>query len=287
MKTFLKITTMIFAALLIIGCEEEINVLQPLDTGHVQLQSSSTVSVSETSTTGVSFKVQLGTMVNSRGYTAKFSVTSDDDSRFSVSPSNGEVYFEPNSYEETITIVPVNNITADGNITLTLTLTDENGGVYGNDELKSVEMIILDDDCPTVIAEEYNVRLYVIIGGTEYGPTEHSVKPIAVPGTETTYYIDNLWGPDYINYFYSLYGYNTNYGGYEYETLLTIEDDFTVTFTPQNSAGYTWAGADDPVASGGSGTYSACDDEWVLYPEDANWFISFNGFVTKAILTKK
>lgn len=276
----------VISGLLFLGCEEEITVLQPLDGGHVQLETSSAVSVSETSTTGASFKVQLGTTINTEGYYANFTVTSSDASRYSFTPSDGKVYFEPNKYEANITIVPINNLVSDGNITLTLTLSDENGGLYGNDELKSVKMTILDDDCPTVIADEYSVELYVV-GSRLYGPVSHTVSPVAVPGMDNTYYIDNLWGPDYINYFYSLFGYNVSYGSYEYETLLTIEDDFSVTFTPQNSAGYTWAGAPDPVASGGSGTYSACDDEWVLYAEDDNWFVTANGFATKAILTKK
>lgn len=289
MKTYLKLTIMIFAAVLMVGCEEEISVLQPLESGHVQLQTDANVSLPEDDEDGASFKVQLGTMSNDEGYTANFEVTSDDDTRYTVTPSNGELYFAPNTYEASITIVPIDNIKSDGNVKVTLTLTDDNAGVYANDELKSVELTITDNDCPTVIAEEYNVELYVVAGASAYGPSSHTVKPVKVPGTDNTYYIDNLFGPDHVNYFYSLFGYSTNYGTdtYAFETLLTIEEDMTVTFTPQNSAGLTYGGAPDPIATGGTGTYAACDDKWTLYPEDDYWFVTRNGYVTLAILTKK
>ncbi len=289
MKTYLKLTIMIFAVVLMVSCEEEITVLQPLESGHVQLQTDASVSMPEDDEDGASFKVQLGTMSNADGYTANFEVTSDDDTRYAVTPSNGELYFAPNTYEASITIVPIDNIKSDGSVKVTLTLTDDNAGVYANDELNSVELTITDNDCPTVIAEEYNVELYVVAGADSYGPTIHTVKPVKVTGTDNTYYIDNLFGPDYVNYFYSLFGLSVNYGidDYAFETLLTIEEDMTVTFTPQNSAGLTYAGEPDPIATGGTGTYAACDDKWTLYPKDDYWFVTRNGYVTLAILTKK
>ena len=142
MKTYLKLTIMIFAVVLMVSCEEEITVLQPLESGHVQLQTDASVSMPEDDEDGASFKVQLGTMSNADGYTANFEVTSDDDTRYAVTPSNGELYFAPNTYEASITIVPIDNIISDGNVELTLTLTDDNAGVYAIDELNSVELTI-------------------------------------------------------------------------------------------------------------------------------------------------
>lgn len=285
MKTYLKLTIMIFAAVLMVGCEEEISVLQPLESGHVQLQTDANVSLPEDDEDGASFKVQLGTMLNDNGYTANFEATSDDDTRYAVTPSNGELYFAPNTYEASITIVPIDNIISDGSVKVTLTLTDDNAGVYANDELNSVELTITDNDCPTVIAEEYTANVYLVAGGTTYGPKTHTVTPVAIPGLENTFYIANLWGTEYINW---AFGYTTaGVPKYAYETLLTIEEDMTVTFTPQNTAGLTYAGAPDPIATGGTGTYAACDDKWVLYPEDDYWFITANGYQTIVTLTQE
>lgn len=285
MKTYLKLTIMIFAAVLMVGCEEEISVLQPLESGHVQLQTDANVSLPEDDEDGASFKVQLGTMLNDEGYTANFEVTSDDDTRYAVTPSNGELYFAPNTYEASITIVPIDNIISDGSVKVMLTLTDDNAGVYANDELNSVELTITDNDCPTVIAEEYTAKVYLVAGGTTYGPKTHTVTPVAIPGLENTFYIANLWGTEYINW---VFGYTTaGVPKYAYETLLTIEEDMTVTFTPQNSAGLTWGGAPDPIATGGTGTYAACDDKWTLYPEDDYWFITANGYQTIVTLTQE
>ena len=113
MKTYLKLTIMIFAVVLMVSCEEEITVLQPLESGHVQLQTDANVSVPENDEDGASFEVQLGITSNAEGYTANFEVTSDDDTRYTVTPSNGEIYFAPNTYEASITIVPVDNIKSD------------------------------------------------------------------------------------------------------------------------------------------------------------------------------
>jgi hypothetical protein len=285
MKTYLKLTIMIFAVVLMVSCEEEITVLQPLESGHVQLQTDANVSVPENDEDGASFEVQLGITSNAEGYTANFEVTSDDDTRYTVTPSNGEIYFAPNTYEASITIVPVDNIKSDGSVKVTITLTDDNAGVYANDELNSVELTITDNDCPTVIAEEYTAEVYLTVSGTVYGPKTHTVTPVEIPGMDNTYYIANLWGTDYINW---AFGYTTaGVPKYAYETLLTIEEDMSVTFTPQNTAGLTYGGQPDPIATGGTGTYAACDDKWTLYPEDDYWFITANGYITTVILTSE
>lgn len=285
MKTYLKLTIMIFAVVLMVSCEEEITVLQPLESGHVQLQTDANVTVPENDEDGASFKVQLGITSNADGYTANFEVTSDDDTRYTVTPSNGEIYFAPNTYEASITIVPVDNIKSDGSVEVTLTLTNDNAGVYANDELNSVELTITDNDCPTVIAEEYTAEVYLNVSGTLYGPQTHTVTPVEITGMDNTYYIANLWGTDYINW---AFGYtNAGVPEYAYETLLTIEEDMSVTFTPQNTAGLTYAGEPDPIATGGTGTYAACDDKWTLYPEDDNWFVTYNGYGTIVILTSE
>jgi hypothetical protein len=268
-----------------VSCEEEITVLQPLESGHVQLQTDANVSVPENDEDGASFEVQLGITSNAEGYTANFEVTSDDDTRYTVTPSNGEIYFAPNTYEASITIVPVDNIKSDGSVKVTITLTDDNAGVYANDELNSVELTITDNDCPTVIAEEYTAEVYLTVSGTVYGPKTHTVTPVEIPGMDNTYYIANLWGTDYINW---AFGYTTaGVPKYAYETLLTIEEDMSVTFTPQNTAGLTYGGQPDPIATGGTGTYAACDDKWTLYPEDDYWFITANGYITTVILTSE
>lgn len=266
MKTYLKITTMIFAAILMVGCEEEITVLQPLEGGHVQLQTSSGVSVSEGSTTGASFKVQLGAMVNTDGYTATFTVESDDNARFTTSPSNGELYFAPNTYESSITIIPIDNVINDGNLKITLSLSGSNTGVYGNDELRSVVLTISDDDCPTEISTTYvgNVSAF---GG--YAAPEFEVELVKVE--DNVYYAETLWGPNFVAWGAGSAAYN---GLYVYPGVITINDDFTVTVE----------GGTEPFAGaypGGSGTYSACDDEFVISLPDG----VFNGGGAGATVT--
>ena len=265
MKTYLKLTMMIFAAILMVSCEEEISVLQPLEAGHVQLQTSSAISVAEDSSTGTSVKFQLGTMINTDGYTANFTVESSDNSRYIVSPSNGEIYFEPNTYETSITVVPVDNLDNDGNITLTIALTGDNVGVYGNDELRSVKLTIQDNDCPTEISKTYTVT------GTAFGGFEFPEYDIEfVEAGPNTYYVSSLWGTDFLAWATGVAGYS---GLYVYPGTITLNNDFTVTVNP--------IPGDPAYYVGGTGTYSACDDQFTVNLTDG----VFSGGGASAIIT--
>ena len=248
MKTYLKLTMMIFAAIFIIGCEEEISVLQPLEGGHVQLQTSSAVAIAEDSSTGTTFKVQLGTMINNDGYTSRFTVESSDDSRYEVSPSNGEIYFEANTYETTITVKPIDNIINDGNITLTISLSGDNVGVYGNDELKSVKLTIQDNDCPTKISKTYTVS------GTAFGGFDFPGYDIEfIEAGPNTFYVSSLWGTEFVAWATGVSAYS---GLFTYPGTITLNDDFTVTVSP--------IPGDPTYYTGGTGTYSACDDMFIV-----------------------
>lgn len=280
MKNIFKLLLSSLFVLTLLSCEEEITILQPKDGGHVQLASSDAIILTEASSSGTTLTLQLGIDENSDGYYADFEIVSDDNTRFIFTPSDSRAYFPPNTYETEVKITPVDNLVADGNINLTFNLTGSNSGVYGNEELKSIKITIQDNDCPTVIAEEYSLELSVLIFGSEYSTGTHSVELIPDSSNPNKFYIENLWGPDHINNFYALFGISVSYGAYTFPTYITLEDDFTVTFDVVNEGGAS------QCTVGGEGTYSACDDQWILLFDDA-CFVGFNGGRSKAILTKK
>ena len=75
-------------------------------------------------------ELTLGT--NSSGFSIGFTVTSDgDSSRYTVSPADGILTFDPNSYEASITVSGVDNIVTDGDVSITITLNQAGGGVAG------------------------------------------------------------------------------------------------------------------------------------------------------------
>ena len=153
MKNKIKyLVTFIVIFFFVTSCEEDLTVYTP-DSSWAQLSSSTASSIGESSTTGKTIKVQLGTVSNEDGQSFEFTVTGDS-SRFSVSPSDGKIVFGPKAYEATITITPIDNNISDGNAEITLTLVGDNVGTGGDGvDLTSVKLTIVDDDCPIVIDE--------------------------------------------------------------------------------------------------------------------------------------
>jgi hypothetical protein len=247
MKNNFKYLTLIFATFFFISCEEELVIYDPA-TPYAQFLSGSSESISEASAT-LSLVVALGAGSNADGFTTNFTVTSSDDTRYSVSPSDGTLYFGPGSFETSIDITPIDNTNIDGDATIEISLSSNDGvGGEGNFNI-SRSVTILDDDCPTVFAASYNGNT----SNSGYCPTgcsPYTITPQVLSDTEL--YLETAWGYSYISAVYS----NSAYDGlYLNAGIITLNADSSVSGIDQY--GYTM-----------TGSYVACSDTWTYTWDD-------------------
>jgi hypothetical protein len=251
MKNNFKYLIALFTVVLFTSCEEELKTWES-SAPFAQLVSDATVTITEPNS--VSIPVILGvdaSGTNSSGFSVGFTVTSDgDSSRYTVSPADGMLTFDPNSYEASITVSGVDNIVTDGDVSITITLNQAGGGVAGEGNfLVSKTVIVADDDCPTVFAASYNGNT----SNSGYCPTgcsPYTITPQVLSDTEL--YLETAWGYTYISAVYS----NSNYDGlYLNAGILTLNADFSVSGIDQY--GYTM-----------TGDYVACSDTWTYTWDD-------------------
>jgi hypothetical protein len=158
------------------GCDPAENASYDVGDGYVQLNAVS--AAFNENGTGITVEVALGLVENTSGVTVNFDVVSADPSRYTVSPANGVLEFAAGESFQTIEIVPVDNLDADGNLDVNITLTGAsdglNLGVGGlGSERVSGTYEILDNDCPFTMADfagTYSVA-EVFTGGANAGLT--------------------------------------------------------------------------------------------------------------------
>ncbi|WP_298765612.1 hypothetical protein [uncultured Polaribacter sp.] len=151
----IKITKLLFASLLFLSvysCKDA--ELEVLDIGEGFLQVARTAeNISEGNAAGTKVRFLFGGTSNENGITVKYTVTSEDDSRFTES-NGGTVEIPAESFEAEITIVPINNLATDGNLDVVITLSTDNDfpvGIAGGINNVSKVVSIIDDDCPISI----------------------------------------------------------------------------------------------------------------------------------------
>jgi hypothetical protein len=247
MKKYLYI---LFASLgLLTSCEEDLVIFDEGD-GFVQVDKSS-ASTSEDGD-AMSTSVNLGASSNESGVTVNFDVTieSGDASRFTITPSNGVLEIPAGEFSADIVVTPIDNLEADGNVVIRVDLSESNSlpvGVAGAGlESTGTTFTITDNDCPTEIAEDYRVNVFAF--GSE--APAHTVELVPVAGTSNQWTVATSWGPEFVawatnNPIYS--------GAFLYSGTIVLNENFTVDFI-----------GDDAWATGGSGSYSACDDQFSI-----------------------
>ena len=244
MKNNFKYLTLIFATFFFISCEEELVIYDPA-TPYAQFLSGSSESITEASAT-LSLVVALGAGSNADGFTTNFTVTSSDDTRYSVSPSDGTLYFGPGSFETSIDITPIDNTNIDGDATIEISLSSNDGvGGEGNFNI-SRSITIIDDDCPTIFATDYAYEGY----NPSYGGLMDSGTVTPTLLAANALYLDTGWGYNFIASTYN----NPIYANrYLNAVILEVAADGSV--SGQDAYGY-------PL----SGIYVACSDTFTY-----NW----------------
>lgn len=252
MKNNLKFifATFIVAALFT-SCEEELVIYTP-ENSYAQLGSSNPITMSENSG-GKTIIVQLGTANPSNGGTFNFNVTGDT-SRFSVTPSDGVIEFQGGEIESMITITPIDNSVSDGNAELTVSLTGDNIGPAGDGlSLTSVDVTIVDDDCPTLIDETKTwVSQYAYSG---LASTEVELTKLE----ENKWFCPTTWGYNGVSGITGNPGYD---GLYPFDVIITLNPADN-SITVEGTAGW---------AIGGTGSYDPCTNSFSVAVLDDSLF---------------
>ena len=247
MKKYLYI---LFASLgLLTSCEEDLIIF---DEGEGFI--SNEVASASTAEDGdpISTTISLGTGSNETGVSVNFDVVieSGDASRFNITPSNGVLEIPAGEFSGDIVVEPIDNIVADGNVVIRVELSESNTlpvGTAGNGvERTTTVFTITDNDCPTEISDSYGVEVFAF---GEEAPS-HTVDFVPVAGTDNQWTVTSSWGPEFVAWATGDSGFS---GAFPYSGTVVLNEDFTVDFI-----------GDDAWATGGTGTYSACDNQFTI-----------------------
>lgn len=239
-------------ALVFTSCEKQENVMYTSEKGFVQFTDESS-NLFEDATAPTKISVQYGGSLasNTNGIDVKFDVSTLDTSRFAITPSNGTLTIPAGEASASIEIMPIDNITADGNLVIDITLSAENikGIGIGGEALKNISysLTIVDNDCPTEISAKYKAEVSAF-GGFE--APSHEVELVLVDGTSNQYSVVSLWGANFVAWATGDPGYA---GLFVYPAIITLNSDFTVDVEALGT-----------YDTGGSGTYVACEDKFDL-----------------------
>lgn len=234
---------------LLSSCEDERPNFYQNPDGFIQLAATSG-DVAEDSTDGYTATVLLGAGTNESGVTVNYTLTSDDNSRF-TDMGAGTVTIPAGEFSADIVIMPIDNVNTDGNLEIILELSDNNtldvgiGGEGVNNNKQTIT--ILDNDCPIDVSDAYETKVFAF--GDE--APSHSATFTPVAGTTNTFLVSSLWGPNFVGWATGDDSFN---GSFVYEAEVTINPDLTVTV----------ANGTDARLSSGTGTYSTCDDKFVI-----------------------
>ncbi|MCX2717972.1 hypothetical protein [Lentiprolixibacter aurantiacus] len=240
-----------------ISCEDlGDNRLYNVGDGFVQFQSTSASTFEDGD--AMTIGVLLGSGENSSGVSVNFDVIieSGDASRFEVSPANGVLDIPEGEFTGEITITPIDNLDADGNVVIRVELSESSSvpvGVAGEGlEGTSAVFTINDNDCPTEISDSYGVRVFAF--GAE--APSHTVDLVPVPGTDNQWTITSSWGPEFVAWATGSAGFS---GIYIYPGTIVLNEDFTVDFIGDTvpEVGFDYSGPS-------SGVYSSCDDQFTI-----------------------
>jgi hypothetical protein len=153
MKKIYKFLVLAISLGFIFGCEEDLLVYDTPE-GFIQL-SAQTGTITEDNTTPIVTQVLLGTGSNESGITVNFTVTSSDPSRYVVTPATGSIEIPAGEFSADISIVPVDNVAADGDLDIVIELSAGNMlpiGIGGESNFNAATTItIVDNDCPVDI----------------------------------------------------------------------------------------------------------------------------------------
>ena len=155
MKKFIKLFALSLA-LAFASCGETENITLDFGDGFVQFAGTS-ASIPENSTDTLSVEVLYGGSIasNTNGIKVNFTLEGADASRFTITPANGTLQIPAGQASATISILPIDNNVAGGNLDFSIILSEDNdkGVGIGGEGIKntSYEVTIIDNDCPVDI----------------------------------------------------------------------------------------------------------------------------------------
>lgn len=226
------------------SCEED-PIIFDTPEGFVQLASSS-ASIAEDATDPIVLTVQLGDGSNPNGVNVDFSVTSSDNSRFTVTPSDGTLTIPAGEFTGEIIITPIDNLDVDGNLDVTVELLESSDvpiGIAGEGNFRTTfTASIIDNDCPTELSTSYTGRVFAF--GAE--APSFNVTLVPIDGTDNQFSFTTLWGPTFVSWATGDSQYDNRF---LYSGVITLNEDFSIDVAGDSS----WA-------TGGTGSYASCDD---------------------------
>lgn len=198
MKKIIKTIFLLAVIFNLTSCEE--NKLATYDgIDFIQFSDSSDISATENLSDPIVTSILLGSGSNNNGTTVNFSITSDDSSRYTVSPSSGSIEIPIGEFSADILITPIDNIETDGNLELTLELSTDNDlavglGGEGNFNVSRV-ITILDNDCAFDINDFVGTYSVSIESTAEFGIDRSVTTSTTLSlGTEPNTLVDsNFW----------------------------------------------------------------------------------------------
>ena len=251
---------------MLFSCDEDETVYTPLNLpgeAFVAFEGG-TVTVPEGSTDDIVVKVFLATVNQDANVTVDFTISSSNavlGTHYEIVDSKSQFSIAAGEYSDDIIIRLIDNSDTDGNKELTITLTGNSAGAnigyLGPDALgSSLDLMILDDDCPLELVGEYTELSDISNTGNAdlaaLGMSkEQSIEAGANPNE---YWITGI----YLSLMNDWWGESWQDGfGNEGKTLMIDNGDGTVTI-PCQYLGQTLPGPWD-YSVDGSGVYSSCD----------------------------
>lgn len=249
----------------VIACDEDETVYTPLnfpDEAFVAFEGG-TVTVPEGSTDDIVVKVFLATVNQGANVTVDFTISSSNavlGTHYEIVDNKSQFSIAAGEYSDDIIIKLIDNTDTDGNKELTITLTGNSAGAnigyLGPDAFgSSLDLMILDDDCPLELAGEYTELSETHNSGnaTDVAVGLSTISGIVAGANPNEYLITGVYSN-----LYTRWGESFQSGfGSEGITLMIDNGDGTVTI-PCQYLGQTLPGPWDYTVDG-SGVYSSCD----------------------------
>jgi hypothetical protein len=197
MKKIYKFLVLAISLGFIFGCEEDLLVYDTPE-GFVQFTTSSSNTTEDGSP--IVATILLGSGSNPSGVSIPFSITTSDASRYTISPASGTIEIPAGQFSADITITPIDNLDADGNVNIELALGSGSipVGIGGEGNfLTTSSLTIIDNDCPFDVNEfagSYDLTMTLANGFIYAAGTYEELTTTLQVGTEPNTLVDIDFG---------------------------------------------------------------------------------------------
>ncbi len=229
---FRKFSLLLLTVMFTTACEEQFTLFE--GPYHVRFSGSS-ASVSENSTTPTNIQVHFAGPVTSEDIQVELTISGGvQDEDFELSVGSNTITIPAGEFFASFTVLPIDNVVADGNKTIIFEITSVSGGYQPGLGLvgKKFTYTIVDNDCPFEVSNftgTYNCD------EPDYGVYEVTLSPGSLPNSVK---INNFW-----DYGLTIY--------------VVFDPGSNVVEVPDQPTGISSSGS--PLHVVGTGTYAACE----------------------------